>query len=229
MKRGDSPEPSAELIESWIKKTAAGEKPTREEDAARRRHEKATEEANRWKYYGTIPRKHWLRLSGKHHATVDNYAARFGIPMRGETVDLAAVVQWLYGFLEKKGDSLSDQEALIWSGPGAEGSAALEICRMEKAKALRLDRMAREGNMVNQAAIRKLMNETGRLLRDAGERMRDIPKAHRTFLLALDNCEGAIRRFEDANPGIPGWDAPDENGQTDALIESNRQSAVNRQ
>ena len=52
----------------------------------------AAEEADRWRFYGSIPKKHWVKLSGRQHKILDDQASRYGLPILEIVVGVLLVV-----------------------------------------------------------------------------------------------------------------------------------------
>lgn len=93
-----------ELAAGCLRKRRAGEKTTREEVAALRRIEKAREEDLRWQYYETVPKKHYRELAGNGEKPrgaqiILDQAERYGLPLKGKTVNLREVIRAFHDFL----------------------------------------------------------------------------------------------------------------------------------
>src|ERR1039458_763364 len=130
-----------ELLAAAIRKTKSGEKLTAAEKAALKRFRQTSEEADRWRYYATIPKKHWVKLSGRQHKILDDQAGRYGMPILGSHIDLAAGARWLNNFLAGDTQKLRPEEDGLLQGD----SDWAEKYRKERALLVRLERREREG------------------------------------------------------------------------------------
>ena len=172
----DKPKPTAsgkldrQLAAEAARKRAAGEKPTREENAAIRRIDKAVEEENRWAYYATIPQKHWRTMSGRDRRTIVEQASRYGLPFGGRSIDLSAVVRALHGFLARHSHKLAgvDDDPLM----SGNDSPALEQYRKAKAEHAELDLAERRGELMPVDRTREGMAIFAGHIRNATEVLR---------------------------------------------------------
>ena len=180
---------------------------TQAERQALKRHEKQKEERLRWEYYGSIPQKHWRRMSGRQTKVINEQAARYGLPFGGPTIDLPAVVKALHDFLADNAVKLArDDDALL---QGA-SSPALERYREERALLARLDRLERERSLLPRDEIRVAMGRIGAVLRGAGETLqrRFGQDAVEILYEALDDAERDIARYFGNEPAHAN-DTPD--------------------
>ena len=90
-----------------MQKSAAGETPSAQELAALKRIEKAQEEADRWRYYHSIPQKHWATMSGRQPKILAEQAGRYGLPFGGALIDLQALAKAFHDFLAANAASLA--------------------------------------------------------------------------------------------------------------------------
>jgi hypothetical protein len=107
---------------------------------------------------------------------------RYGIPLRGKTVNLIAVVKAFH-------DLIADRDA----GRGGEPSPQDELARI-KAEHARLDLDERRGNLLNREAIAEVLGQWASRLRRAGDLMqRKFERAAFEVLDdALNDCEGML-------------------------------------
>jgi phage terminase Nu1 subunit (DNA packaging protein) len=153
-----------EILPAAIRKTRAGEKLTAAEKAALKRFRQISEEADRWRFYATIPKKHWVKLSGRQHKVLDDQAGRYGVPILGSQIDLAAVARWLHDFLARNARKLAPEEKLL------EGDSDwAEKYRKERALLLRLERREREGHLVSRDKSDQCWSRVAGVIRRAGE------------------------------------------------------------
>jgi hypothetical protein len=63
------------FVRDVYRKISLGQELTAREQAALKKHEKQREEQLRWKYYGSIPQKHWRQMSGRQTKVLNEQAA----------------------------------------------------------------------------------------------------------------------------------------------------------
>jgi len=185
-----------QLARAALHKLAAGQTPTRAELRAKARVEADVEERKRWEYYRTIPKKHWIDMSGRQYKILDGQAKTYGLPIAGESVDLPAVVRWLHDFLANNGRKLlaPDSDADLLYGGG--DSPALERLREESWKCKRLERLEREGQLVDREQIRSTLSAFAGLLRNCGEALQKQfgPDALELLLATIEDGERLLER-----------------------------------
>jgi hypothetical protein len=162
----------------------------------------AAEEADRWRYYGSIPKGHWVRLSGRQHKTLNEQAARYAIPIAGATIDLAAVARWLHDFLAKNARNLGTDSADPLLAAGG-SSPALERYRDERANLARLDRLEREHTLVDRELSHQAWQRVAGVLHRCGEVLQRQfgPAALRLLNQALeDGDREVVALFADGDP-----------------------------
>jgi hypothetical protein len=166
---------------------------TREESRALKKHEKDKEERIRWDYYGSIPQKHWRTMSGRQAKVINEQAQRYDIPFSGATVDLPSVVRKLHDFLADNKHKLArdDDEMLMGAS-----SPALERYREERAALAKLDRLQREGQLINRDLAHQSLGKIASILRDAGDTLNRQFGAGAADILhsALDDAKVEIDR-----------------------------------
>lgn len=149
-----------------------GEKPSKEQLAAWKRYDKREEHERRWRYYRTVPKRDYIELSGgRSTKTLHEQADRYELPLRGRLVDLQAVITGFHNLLARYANRLgagSDGDDPLLAGVN---SPALERYREERAKLARLDRLEREGSLVERAALQELLAPLAAMLRAAGENL----------------------------------------------------------
>jgi len=123
----------AELVKCALEKRRGGRKLTAAELSAVRRRERGLEEERRWAYYATLPKKHYLEMSGRQARTVNEQARRYGLPVLGKTIDLGSLLHWLHDFLADNSRLLAagDEDDALMTGVD---SPALERYREAKAR-----------------------------------------------------------------------------------------------
>ena len=157
-----------EMAAAALQKRKAGLQPTREEIAALRRIERDREEAQRWEYMRTIPKKHWLEMSGRQAKVINSQAARYGLPFGESPIDLPKVVRALHDFLATNATRLTGDTAgdpLLVGG----NSPALERYRDEQWRIAKIKRHEMEGDFIARDTVHESLARLAALLRQAGE------------------------------------------------------------
>lgn len=196
-----------ELIQSALRKRQRGEKPTQVELRALARFEKAKEEADRWRYYATIPKRHWQDMSGRQNKVLNAQAETWGIPIGGRKIDLAAVVRWLHQFLADNAVKLRGVDS---DDPMMAGAVSpwLDEFRKEQTFLARLKRRELEGQLIPRDEIHDGLTLIASILRGAGAVLqRQFGDDARIVLdEALDDAEREIRSL--CGPIGPAADGP---------------------
>jgi hypothetical protein len=197
--------PNPDILRRAIQKTVAKEELTIEERAALRAHQKIQEEETRWKYYETIPAKHWEQMSGRSTKVRNEQAARYDLPFGGAVISLPKLARALHDFLAKNKVKLARSETVVMDGPN---SPALERYREERALTARLTRLEREGQLVDRDQVRQSMQKAGAVIRQAGDALQKQfgPLAAQILYEAIDDAEADVERafaapVEDATDG----------------------------
>ena len=149
-----------------------------------------------------IPKKLYRQMAGRQDKILNDQDALWGIPLRGPTVDLAAVVRWLHDFLGKNGRALA---RAIGDDPDLVGDEAdnpmLERLREEKWKLARLDRLQREQQLVAREDTHQIFGRAAERIRQAGELLQKQFGSDAAAILeeAIDDAMRLVdRAFEDA-------------------------------
>lgn len=89
------------LVKSARKKLERGEKPSREEQAAVRRKERAEADVTRREICSAIPKATWLEWGNLTHAQLKAQCVAHGFPGNDKTISIPAVATWLHEFIAK--------------------------------------------------------------------------------------------------------------------------------
>lgn len=183
----------SDLVARAYRKVMERQELTKQEREALKRHERKKEETLRWKYYHSIPQKHWREMSGRQAKVINEQAVRYGIPFGGRAIDLPAVVRSLHDFLADNAQRLSRDLDDMLVGTG---SPALERYREERAKLARLDRLDREQQLLPRDEVREALSQIATILRGAGETLQREFGAGAADILyeALDDADREIDR-----------------------------------
>lgn len=161
-----------QLAAAALARQKAGGKPHARELAALKRVRERKEEAERWRYYTTVPKKHYLSLCGRQHKVVDEVAARYGAPLFGATIDLGRVLTWFHDFLAENGAKLLREVGKdnLLDGNVAD-SPALERLRDETFKLKRLERLEQEKKLLPREFVHEGLIRIASRLRNCGEQL----------------------------------------------------------
>ena len=201
-----------DLAASALRKRSAGGNPTGAERGALKRIEAAKEHDLRWQYLHTTRKKDYLEMSGRQAKVVNDQARRYGIPLLGRTIDLAAVIHWVHDWLAENARKLSaiemDEDPAFAGGD----SEWLEKYRKEKTLMARLERLEREGSLVRLDRTREGMSIFAGHIRDATEVLRRQygPDAQR---ILDDHLNNALRDTLDHFGSLD--DKPDDSDDDD--------------
>lgn len=87
------------LVKSASEKLSKGEKPSREEQAAVRRKERAESDDTRRSVCSAIPKAAWLEWGNITHAQLKSQIVSHGFPGNDKTIDVLEVARWLHAKL----------------------------------------------------------------------------------------------------------------------------------
>lgn len=185
--------PNPDILRRAIQKTVAKEDLTLEEKAALRAHQKIQEEETRWKYYETIPAKHWEAMSGRSTKVRNQQAAHYDLPFGGPVINLRKLARAIHDFIAKNKYKLARETTVTMDGPN---SPALERYREERAAMAKLVRLEREGKLVDRDEVRQSMQKAGAVIRQAGDTLRKQfgPLAAQILYEAIDDAESEVER-----------------------------------
>lgn len=103
-----------------------------------------------------MPKKVYCALSGRAAQVVNEQADRYGLPLRGETVDLGDVLRAFHDLLAEYGRKINREDVDDPDDPGGD-SPALERYRDEKAKIARLQRLEMEKQLLRRAPVHETL------------------------------------------------------------------------
>ena len=190
---GVKPAGDGGVLWAIAEKQKQGRPLSRDDRRVLERSRKAQEELAFTRRCRAVPKKWIAEASGRQHNQLNEWAIRYGTPVAGPTVDLAEFVRWALDFLARNGRKLSAVNGDDpMSGPG---SAALENWRREKWLLARLDRQARQGQLLPRRDVQEHLGRLADLLRGAAERLEKQHGAEARRLLdeALDDFERGVK------------------------------------
>ncbi len=149
--------------------------------------------------YAIVPKCEYQVLAGpdgkpRPQETINGQADRYGIPLRGPTIDLRAVLTWVHdafasGHFRPQGDG--DDPMLA----GGVDSPALERFRDARASLAELDLLERQGVLIPRDEAHAGMVRVAGILRGFGEQQRLYgPDAVEALDAVLDDLEREISR-----------------------------------
>ena len=163
-------------------KLADGGEPTAREAAAMSAMDDAEASDLRWSILSKIPKSVYLDMADRDGSQLNRQGDRYGLPLRGKTVNMIALVKAFH-------DLIADRDA----GRSGEPSPQDELARI-KAEHARMDLEERRGNLLNREAIAEVLGQWASRLRRAGDLMqRKFERAAFEVLDdALKDCEGML-------------------------------------
>lgn len=191
-----------ELVARAYRKVVTKQELSAAERTALRRHEKQKEERLRWQHYASIPQKHWRQMSGRQTKVLHEQAMRYNLPLGGPTINLPALARALHDFLADNAAKLArDDDELLTGGT----SPALERYREERALLARLDRLERQGQLLDREQARSALARIATVLRGAGDSLQQQfgPAARDLLDEALDDAQTEIDRHFPHHPPDP--------------------------
>jgi hypothetical protein len=142
-----------------------------------------------------IPKKLWVEWSGRGRQVLDEQHARYGLPVKGATIDLAAVARWVHDLLAAHGRKINADEPEMLAAEVS--SPALERYRELRCAILELEYQIKCGQLVSVAHSREFHTLTASVLRDAGRhlQLRHGQDAYEVLSDALDECERLLEIY----------------------------------
>lgn len=210
-KRPKTPKPPPAVSEQILKELAAtalrkrsrGEKPTAQELGALRKVEKQREEELRWHHYETVPKKHYLEMAGdgdspRPRKVIHEQADRYGLPLRGPTINFRDFIRAVHDFLaankRKLAEPEPDSDEALFAG---RYSPAQERWREAKAEMAEIQLAREKKRVLSREDLRNGLNEISAILRGIGEGLQRQfgPDALQLHDEGLDDAQAAIDRM----------------------------------
>lgn len=138
------------LVKSALEKMNAGKSPNAREGAAIKRAESSNEEARRWAFYRSVPKKHYREMSGRAARVLIDQADTWKIPCKGPTVDVTAVVKWIHDFIA------GNSHRLIEDDQDSDDSKALERMRNASAEKLEMEVAQTRGELLPRGLVEEV-------------------------------------------------------------------------
>lgn len=182
------------LVQSALAKKRAGHKLKRDELRAIERYQRDEDERASRRHYGAIPKKLWCEWSGRHRRVLLDQAETYGLPVSGETIDLAAVVKWLHEFLAANTQKLRKDDAA--EDDGTEAGERLKNLRL-KNELIEIELAAARGETMPREHVHDGFAAIAARLRAAGDQLQRRFGAEALSIMheALDDNEQAVERM----------------------------------
>ncbi len=198
-----------ELAQKALAKRRKGVEPTRPEKRALARVEKAQAEKTRWEVYANIPKKDWIKMSGRQHRTINEQAITTGIPFDAKTINLPDVVRAIHDYFAKNKYKLAgaDDDDPLLAGTN---SPQLEKYRKVKTDLLKLQLGEAQKRLLRRDLVHHGLVRIASLLRASGETLQRKfgPDAADILNKALDNADREI--LDLVGDGTPDPDSSDD-------------------
>ena len=182
-----------ELAISALQKKKRGEKITRVEKSALNKVERDREERLRFEFYKTIPKRHYQQMSGRPAMVLNRQCDNYGIPLRGNEVDLSEVLKWFHDFFADNANQIS---RIIGSSEEELKGKALK--EHEQALALQRKRLKDEEVLLPREDVHQNLIHLAGIIRRAGERLgkRFGENAQKILIDALVEFEREVKKYE---------------------------------
>jgi phage terminase Nu1 subunit (DNA packaging protein) len=142
-----------------------------------------------------IPRRFYNKLSGRQNNTLQQQADRYGLPLRGERLNLQAICTAFHDLLRDNAHRLAAETGSGDGDMSGPSSKALERYRDERARMVKLQREAYEGTLIQREDVRAGFGMLAERLRQAGEVLqRQYPGAEEILNEALEDCGRVMRK-----------------------------------
>jgi hypothetical protein len=185
-----------ELAKSAQAKMEAGAVCTPQERRAYAKAERCWEEQQHQALMLDIPRRYYNWLSGRQNNTLQQQADRYGLPLRGERLNLQAIITGFHDFLRDNAHRLAAEPGGIDPDLIGKNSPALERYRDEKAKMITLQRKEMERHLSPREDVRNGFGVLAQRLRQLGEvyQRKNYTDAAKLLNEALDDMERTLAK-----------------------------------
>jgi hypothetical protein len=187
------------LVQSALRKQAAREALTPKESRAIDQWNAEENERRGRLWLRSLTKKQYCELVGRQVKVVNDQADRYGIPLRGATVDALEVFKWIHDFLAKHKHTLP---AIIHGEPGAASpSDQLKLEQIEvyrrRVKLLENKIELAEETLLPRVEVHELLAQLAKVLRGAGERLHKQhgPQAASILEVALTDFDTMIEQL----------------------------------
>ena len=194
-------EMQARLVESAQAKLAGGQDPTKRETAALRRWIAAQAAGELAALLSSCPKHVYLQISGRDAKTLHEQADRYGLPLRGAPIDLAAVVRAFHDLLAARSAAAGNSQTdLPWGD--STGSPALERWREVRAKREQIKLDSETERALDREQVHEVWQRMASHLRGLGETYARQygPDALELLNETLGDCAREMTRLGMAQP-----------------------------
>jgi hypothetical protein len=152
------------------------------------------------RFLRSLPKKIYCNLVGRQPKVVNDQADTYGVPLRGDTVDVADVLKWLHDFFAKHKHELP----AIARGDESAGTPKDELIRQQievyrRRVTLLENKIAAEAEtLLPRVEIHELLAQLAQVLRGAGEKLHKQfgPQAASILDIALSDFEHSLTQLE---------------------------------
>ncbi len=193
-----------ELLKAAIDKSNKGQTLTRKELAAVASYEAEQRRFAGESFVRAVPKKLYGEWSGRQTKILHDQADLYGLPLRGETIDLVALVARLHEWLAEHKHELAivaKGEASASSGGGRGDLVAAQAENVRKKNQL-LDATIEKkaGELIPRETCHLLLGRLAKILQKSGHTLHKIdPRAGNVLNLALERFQELIDQFADGS------------------------------
>lgn len=198
------------VVKAAMAKNAAGKPLAPKERNAWKRWELEEDERRGRRFIAAVPKKLYADWAGSQQKVLIEQENLFGIPLRGATVDVPAVIAWLHEFLRRYKFDLAP---LVKGGPSGDRQPTLKEALLKeqvdlyrKKNELLEDQLAqRHRDLVPIAEVHKLHIQLATVLRGAGERLQKQfgDGAASILAVALDDFDAILDQLSARSDDAP--------------------------
>lgn len=216
MADGDAPPTAAEqlrqkqleaLVQSALSKKRTGGKLLAKEITALEKFEQQQDERRGLRFVRGIPKKLWVKWSGRQQRTLNAQADLYGLPVGGPTIDVPELARWLHDWLAEHKQSLSE---LVSTEDLPEGEAktlqgkllAEKVAQLKHRNQLLQTQLAeKQQQLLPRDQVHDMLVRAAQLLRGAGDRLykRHGQEAGDILAHALDDFDELLTQLPDAD------------------------------
>lgn len=175
-----------ELAAKALAKQEANQELTVREGAALRRVSKLFAAAAMADAYRALPKKLWVKWSGRQHKQIEEQAGRHDLPLSGATINLERLAPALHELLTKRDAA---------GGRQKRADKALELIRREELLLKRMERLAKQRVLLERQSVHDTFQLVAEILRKSGATLLDQfgQDAHALLDEALEESVRLVR------------------------------------
>lgn len=169
-----SPEEIRSLAARAAQKKARGEKLTRAEESAFNVAKREAESRKLNELLRAVPKKLYCDLAGRQTKVVNEQGDLYGLPIRGDFVDMFAFVKGVHDFFSKNSRKLVQllaAEDVDFESTDLPATDWLDECRRQKALTLKIERRELEGQLLRRDVVHAMLAQLASVMQQAGEQL----------------------------------------------------------